>query len=75
MHAQTVRQITEEHPFHAGFILMMAQQSAVKSCRCGKFTCDLCGMVKFQQRVDKIRHHSKIATGYLTGGPANKALI
>jgi len=75
MHAQLTHELIERHGSQFGFILLMAGRAA-HHCRCGKLSCTACGFSKFNQRVLRIqRAKHPITTGYLTGGPANKAMI
>jgi hypothetical protein len=71
-HAQTIREIREEHPFHAAFMLDNVQAQAILACGCHSIKCELCGIAELLRRARLIEHHSKIAIGYLTGGIENK---
>jgi hypothetical protein len=71
-HSQTIREIREEHPTHAAFMLGNVKAQAMKLCGCNKVKCELCGLSRLLERARLIEHHSKIAIGYLTGGIENK---
>lgn len=72
-HAKTIREIQEEHPVHAAFLLGNIPQQALASCGCNKVKCEVCGIARLLERAARIEHHSKIAYGYLTGGKDTKA--
>lgn len=75
MFAQMTRQIREEHPFHAGFIITMAARASVKTCGCNRLSCELCGFTKFHQRIRRIASNPKITHGLMVGRPLSPSLL
>lgn len=70
-HAKLIRELKEEHPTHAAFMLVQIEDQAHKFCGCFKLSCEVCGTAVLLKRARKIEQHSKIAMGYLSGGKSN----
>ncbi len=72
-HAQMTRYMRETHSCNCNYTISRYMEVA-KMCGCGRTDCITCGFAKFQKRIQAIEQNAKITTGYLSGGPQNKAM-